>query len=119
MEIPTILKQKSSEERMVKFYILIVFLVLGLLISAASMIPAKLRDTASEGREDGAQPRGHWPHLLGHPAIEVENKIKDERPDLHVVRVPHNSMVTMDMRMDRVRVFVGDDGTVVRPPRVG
>ncbi|CAN0025024.1 unnamed protein product [Sphacelaria rigidula] len=29
------------------------------------------------------------------------------------------SMVTMDMRMDRVRVWCNEDGIVTRPPRVG
>ena len=62
---------------------------------------------------------GHWPHLVGEQAADVEKKIQEERPDLHVVKVKHNSMVTMDFRTDRVRVFFGDDGKVVRPPRVG
>lgn len=30
-----------------------------------------------------------------------------------------NSMVTMDLRMDRVRIFVDDAGKVIRPPVVG
>jgi len=33
--------------------------------------------------------------------------------------VPHDAMVTMDFREDRVRIFVGDDGKVVRQPMHG
>jgi len=33
--------------------------------------------------------------------------------------IPEGSPVTMDMRMDRVRVFVHPDGTVARAPRIG
>ena len=32
---------------------------------------------------------------------------------------PQGTMVTMDMRMDRVRVFCSPDNVVTRPPRVG
>jgi hypothetical protein len=63
--------------------------------------------------------RVHWPHLLGKPAAEVERAIKLERPELVVVPVSHNAMVTMDMRLDRVRLFSDGNGNVVRSPRVG
>lgn len=63
--------------------------------------------------------RNHWPHLLGKPAAEVERAIKLERPELVVVSVSHNAMVTMDMRLDRVRLFSDGSGNVVRSPRVG
>ena len=42
-----------------------------------------------------------------------------ERPDVTVLLVPKDSMVTMDHRDDRVRIFTTDDGKVARPPRVG
>ena len=37
--------------------------------------------------------------------------------NIHVV--PHDGMFTMDYREDRVRIFVGDDGKVVRQPEIG
>jgi hypothetical protein len=30
-----------------------------------------------------------------------------------------DAMVTMDFREDRVRIFVDEEGKVVRPPRIG
>lgn len=37
--------------------------------------------------------------------------------NIHIL--PHDAMVTMDYREDRVRIFVGDDGKVVRQPKIG
>ena len=61
----------------------------------------------------------HWPHLVGGLAADVEAAIKSERPELTVKVVPQGSMVTMDMREDRVRIFVDRNGKVVQAPRVG
>jgi hypothetical protein len=63
--------------------------------------------------------RNHWPHLVGHHSKAAEESIRAERPDLKIVTVPHDSMVTMDFRTDRVRIFVDNEGKVARPPRVG
>ena len=41
-----------------------------------------------------------------------------KRSPSQVVAVPHDSMVTMDFRMDRVRVF-HKDGKVARAPKTG
>ena len=81
---------------------------------------------ASPAKEDVASgvlhkvdERSHWPHLVGRTVSEVTKTIKEERPELHVVEVPQNSMVTMDMRFDRVRIFSDVYGNVVKPPRIG
>ncbi|BFZ14571.1 hypothetical protein BsWGS_17610 [Bradybaena similaris] len=67
-----------------------------------------------------SQDAGHtWPELVGKKYEEAEKAIKDANPELNVVRVPENSMVTMDYRIDRVRLFVDEDGIVVSPPRTG
>jgi hypothetical protein len=51
---------------------------------------------------------------------DAVTRIKKERLDLRqVIAIPNNSMVTMDYRTDRVRVFVDSEGKVSRPPRVG
>ena len=47
------------------------------------------------------------------------DKIKADYPDFRVVIVKAGAILTMDMRFDRVRVFVDDSGTVDRAPRVG
>jgi hypothetical protein len=70
-------------------------------------------------RSDAETVTSHWPHLAGRHVDEVEKAIKSERPDLKVYKVPHDAMVTMDFRTDRVRLFVDGEGKVSKTPRVG
>eukprot|EP00178_Gracilaria_changii_P025149 TRINITY_DN76954_c0_g1_i1.p2 TRINITY_DN76954_c0_g1~~TRINITY_DN76954_c0_g1_i1.p2 ORF type:complete len:130 (-),score=14.09 TRINITY_DN76954_c0_g1_i1:134-502(-) len=64
--------------------------------------------------------RQTWNDCVGMDADEAIELIKAARPDLRrVVKVPEGSMVTMDMRHDRVRVYCNDDNIVTRPPRTG
>ena len=57
---------------------------------------------------------------MGKNGEEAVAAIKAERPDLNqVVAMPDDSMMTMDMREDRVRVMCDKEGNVSRPPRVG
>ncbi|XP_059299843.1 subtilisin inhibitor-like [Lycium ferocissimum] len=60
-----------------------------------------------------------WPELLGVAAEEAERKIKEEKPELNVHIIPPNSMVTMDYRLERVRLFVDESGKVAQEPRLG
>jgi len=60
-----------------------------------------------------------WPELVGKSGDEAEQVIKDEEPSLTVQVLPNDSMVTMDYRTDRVRVFVDKEGIVTGVPRVG
>lgn len=60
-----------------------------------------------------------WPELLGVTAEEAERKIKEEKPELKIHIIPPNSMVTMDYRLDRVRLFVDESGKVAQEPRLG
>ena len=61
-----------------------------------------------------------WSVLVGIPGDDAKNQIKQARPDLTMIDiVPHDAMVTMDFRLDRVRIYVGDDGKCVRKPTVG
>lgn len=60
-----------------------------------------------------------WEKLVGRPGSEAKQAIEAFNPDLTVQEVPEDSMVTMDFREDRVRVFVGKDGNVARPPKTG
>ncbi|PHT46182.1 Subtilisin-chymotrypsin inhibitor-2B [Capsicum baccatum] len=68
-----------------------------------------------------SQPAGKtsWPELLGVTAEEAEKKIKEEKPELKIYIVPPKSMVTMDYRLDRVRLFVDESGKVAQVPRLG
>ena len=63
---------------------------------------------------------GVWPECVGKPGEEAVRIISKARPDLAQVSIiPQGAMVTMDMRMDRVRVFVNENQVVSRPPKVG
>lgn len=63
-----------------------------------------------------------FPELVGIPGDEARNKVLAERPDLS----PHNvmvhaadAMITMDYRINRVRIFVDKDNKVTATPQVG
>ncbi|KAL7524125.1 hypothetical protein ACHAWF_000821 [Thalassiosira exigua] len=65
-----------------------------------------------------------WPKkdLVGFTGEAAKVAVLGGKPDLlpeNVFIVPHDAMVTMDYREDRVRIFVGDDGRVVKQPTVG
>ncbi|KAL6057577.1 Chymotrypsin inhibitor-2 [Balamuthia mandrillaris] len=60
-----------------------------------------------------------WPELVGKPFEEVKAAILNDNGSLQVQSVPEGSMVTMDWREDRVRVFVDNVGNCAETPRVG
>jgi hypothetical protein len=56
---------------------------------------------------------------VGNNAEEAKLAILADNDSLNVLIVPQGSMVTMDYREDRVRLFVDEENKVVKPPRVG
>jgi Potato inhibitor I family len=59
---------------------------------------------------------------VGMPGVKAKEIIEKENPNMKIVQiVSKDSMVTMDYRTDRVRIFVEDNEqqTVARPPRAG
>jgi 2'-phosphotransferase len=60
-----------------------------------------------------------WPEVVGLPGDEAVAVIKAAAPGLQASVVPVGAMVTMDHRLDRVRVYVGADGKVAQPPKLG
>ena len=61
-----------------------------------------------------------WPELVGAVGSDAVATIQRERPDLTKVgTMPADAMMTMDFRMDRVRVMVDAAGKVTRAPRIG
>jgi len=60
-----------------------------------------------------------WPELVGKPYAEAEAVIKRDAPELKVSKVKPGSMMTMDYREDRVRVFVDNDDKVEKAPSLG
>jgi hypothetical protein len=73
-----------------------------------------------EGNAGGAETAvTRWPSAAGRNKDEVILEIQTERPNMKVVAVKEGSMVTMDFRTDRVRVYHAEDGSVVGIPSVG
>jgi hypothetical protein len=60
-----------------------------------------------------------WPELEGKMGEEAKQVIQDQYPDFNIQIIPENSMVTMDYRTDRVRVFINANGIVTGTPQVG
>mmetsp|Transcript_1256 Transcript_1256/g.3184 ORF Transcript_1256/g.3184 Transcript_1256/m.3184 type:complete len:101 (-) Transcript_1256:225-527(-) len=61
-----------------------------------------------------------WAAFVGQRADDVVKRLREENPELKtVVAVRYGQPVTMDFRLDRVRVFHDDAGLVVRPPKPG
>ena len=64
-----------------------------------------------------------WPELEGKIVEEAKQVIQEQYPDFHVeIEYPDPVygayMVTRDVREDRVRLFVKENGTVKGTPRV-
>lgn len=63
-----------------------------------------------------------WPQLVGMLGTDAQEALQRALPGADVVLVPEGAAVTMDYRLNRVRIFVTDrseSGTVVRAPMRG
>lgn len=64
--------------------------------------------------------RMHFKDMIGHPGEEMKANIQHHHPEITEVHVvPQGSPVTMDFRPDRVRIYVDENGLVVKAPRPG
>ncbi|EXB55549.1 Glu S.griseus protease inhibitor [Morus notabilis] len=67
-----------------------------------------------------SQGKNSWPELVGMNSDVAEKKIKSENPSVTSVNiVPEGSFVTMEIRSDRARVWVNENGIVTRVPIIG
>ncbi|GMH85691.1 hypothetical protein TrVE_jg6372 [Triparma verrucosa] len=57
--------------------------------------------------------------LIGSRIDDAIVKLEDTFNDYVVQKIPEGSMVTMDYRVDRIRVFYDESGKVVGAPNVG
>lgn len=74
---------------------------------------ASTKDTAETDRQE-------WPELVGKDGKEARDFIMQQSGNsLQVFVVPNDSAVTADFVTDRVRIWINDDGTVSRPPKIG
>ena len=62
---------------------------------------------------------GPWPECVGMQAEDCQTLILEEAPSLNTYIIPEGSPVTMDYRLDRVRIFVDDANVVVSVPNRG
>jgi hypothetical protein len=60
-----------------------------------------------------------FPELNGLDGNVARETLQSQYPSLHVEVLPEDSMVTMDYREDRVRIFVDPSNTVSRTPIIG
>lgn len=67
------------------------------------------------------EPKSIWPELVGWPGEEAKAHIEAQLPaGSLVIVIAEDMMMTMDYRVDRVRIIVGrETGRVVAPPRIG
>ena len=98
------------------------FVLALLLASVVAFDPKKSEGgEAAKSCDEPAMPtsKEEWPELTGKTGEEAKAAILKDDSKLQVDVLPEGSMVTMDYRLDRVRIFVSDDGKVVRSPRKG
>lgn len=65
------------------------------------------------------QPKAEWPELVAKTADEARAVLAAEAPGLTVQVLGPDMMATMDYRTDRIRIWLGSDQRVARPPRIG
>jgi Potato inhibitor I family len=103
-------------------YLLYLLVVLFLLVVAASGAfnneSSKLSQSSASSNMTPDVPSS-FPELVGLTGEQAKADLTAKYPALKVYVLREGSIVTMDYRMDRVRIFVDEDGVVSRPPKLG
>jgi hypothetical protein len=60
-----------------------------------------------------------WSNCVGLDGEKAKEIIQGDKQDAQVVILHENAPTTRDFKINRVRVFVNDDGKVVKAPRPG
>nr|XP_045088075.1 subtilisin-chymotrypsin inhibitor WSCI [Aegilops tauschii subsp. strangulata] len=60
-----------------------------------------------------------WPELVGKSVEEAKKVILQDKPEARIVVLPVGTIVTMEYRIDRVRLFVDSLDNIGQVPRVG
>ena len=100
------------------------YLFVNLLVAAKSENSLDSERTTASAMEpqnnNNNNNKSSWPELVGQPSASAMEVIQKENPTIaHVDIIPDGSMVTMDYRTDRVRVFVAPDNTIAQAPHMG
>ncbi|CAB4291578.1 unnamed protein product [Prunus armeniaca] len=73
--------------------------------------------SASEGERRMAY--AYCPELVGEDGEVATAKIKQEKPDVHAIVNPEGTIITQELRCNRVRVWVDENGVITAVPHVG
>ncbi|KAF6981877.1 hypothetical protein CFC21_000339 [Triticum aestivum] len=60
-----------------------------------------------------------WPELVGKSVEEAKKVILQDKSEAQIVVLPVGTIVTMEYRIDRVRLFVDCLDKIAQVPRVG
>ncbi|KAM5550243.1 hypothetical protein ABKV19_027649 [Rosa sericea] len=63
--------------------------------------------------------KSSWPELVGTKGEEAAATIIKENPSVKAHTVNEGSLVTCDIRHDRVRVWIDERGIVTEAPKIG
>ncbi len=67
-----------------------------------------------------ANAKQSWPELVGLSGESAKSRILSDRSDIKEVEIiPYGSMVTEDYQLDRVRIYVDQQGKVAQSPCIG
>nr|1YPB_I Chain I, CHYMOTRYPSIN INHIBITOR 2 [Hordeum vulgare] len=60
-----------------------------------------------------------WPELVGKGVAAAKKVILQDKPEAQIIVLPVGTIVTMEYRIDRVRLFVDKLDNIAQVPRVG
>ena len=118
----TCTKREGRHRKLAKPIVLLFILLLSLPLAGA-FDPQKTDGSDNKSCDEPAANmptnKEEWPELAGKTGEEAKAAILKDDSKLQVDVLPEGSMVTMDYRLDRVRIFVDEAGKVARAPRKG
>nr|ABW71769.1 chymotrypsin inhibitor-2 [Hordeum vulgare f. agriocrithon] len=71
------------------------------------------------GAGDHQNQKTEWPELVGKSVEEAKKVILQNKPGAQIIVLPVGTIVTMEYRIDRVRLFVDRIDNIAQVPRVG
>nr|ABW71792.1 chymotrypsin inhibitor-2 [Hordeum vulgare f. agriocrithon] len=71
------------------------------------------------GAGDRQSQKTKWPELVGKSVEEAKKVILQDKPEAQIIVLPVGTIVTIEYRIDRVRLFVDRLDNIAPVPRVG
>ncbi|CAD8195365.1 unnamed protein product [Paramecium pentaurelia] len=79
----------------------------------------KIKKIKLNYKQFGNNQKSSWPECFGKTVQQAILIIKKDGPNLLIQVLPEGSIVTMDYRRDRVRIFHNSQGIVIQVPSIG